>query len=132
MLKRVESLVLFVPNVVAAANWYAEIFGAEVYFENPLFAFVRGPGAVIGFHPADDKCPGGVGGTSVVWEVEDLQTAVAFLTERGARVHRGPGRTEFGAGVALLIDPFGCTVGLHQFSEESRGKVSGRPSQAMT
>ena len=64
MLKRVESLVLFVPNVVAAAHWYAEIFGAEVQFENPLFAFVRAPGVVVGFHPADEKCPGGVGGTS--------------------------------------------------------------------
>ena len=132
MLKRVESLILFVPDVATAARWYAEIFGADVQFENPLFAFVRGPGVVVGFHPADDKCPGGVGGTSAYWEVEDLETAVAFLTARGARVHRGPGRTEFGAGVALLIDPFGCTLGLNQSSEASRRKVLGQPSQAET
>ena len=132
MLKRVESLVLFVPDIVAAANWYAEVFGTEVQYENPLFAFVRGPGVVVGLHPADDKCPGGVGGTSAYWEVENLHDAVAFLTGRGARVHRGPGRTDFGASVALLVDPFGCTIGLHQSSEESRLKVLGRPSQAET
>ena len=132
MLKRVESLVLFVPDVVAAANWYAEIFGAEVQFENPLFAFVRAPGVVVGFHPADDKCPGGIGGTTAYWEVEDLETAIVFLTERGARLHRGPGRTDFGAGAALLMDPFGCTVGLNQSSEESRHRVLGQPFQAET
>ena len=43
---------------------FAEIFGVEVQFENPLFAFVRGPGVVVGFHPADEKYPGGIGGTS--------------------------------------------------------------------
>jgi predicted enzyme related to lactoylglutathione lyase len=132
MLKRVESLVLFVPDVLGAAKWYAEVFGAEVQFENPLFAFVRGPGVVIGFHPADDKCPGGVGGTSAYWEVEDLDTAIAFLTKRGARLHRGPGRTGFGAGVALLVDPFGCTIGLNQSSEGSRRYASAHPSPAET
>jgi hypothetical protein len=44
VLKRVESLVLFVPDVVAAANWYAEIFGAEVglyrYSRNPMYVSV--------------------------------------------------------------------------------------------
>ena len=78
MLKHIESVILFVPSVIAAAKWYAEIFGAEVQFENPLFAFVRGPGVVVGFHPADEKCSGGIGGASVYWEVEDLNEAVTF------------------------------------------------------
>ena len=78
MLKHVESVVLFVCDVVAAAKWYAEIFGAEDQFENPLFAFVRGPGVVVGFHPADEECPGGIGGTSAYWKVEDINEAVTF------------------------------------------------------
>ena len=129
MLNRVESVVFFVRDVVGAANWYAGIFGSEIQFENPMFAFVRGPGLVLGFHPADDKCPGGVGGTSVYWEVEDLESAVSFLSARGARVYRGPGRTDFGALVALLVDPFGCTIGLNQSSAESRLRSRGLSSQ---
>ena len=131
-MKRVESVVIFVHDVAAAAKWYAEIFGVEVQFENPLFAFVQGPGVVVGFHPADEKCPGGIGGTSVYWEVEDLNEAVAYLTARGARLYRGPARTDFGAAVALMVDPFGCTVGLNQSTEESRRSVLAQSSQAGT
>ena len=104
----------------------------EVQFENPLFAFVRGPGVVVGFHPADKKCPGGIGGTSAYWEVEDLNEAVTFLTERGARLYRGPYRTDLGAAVALMVDPFGCTVGLNQSTEESRRSVLTQFPQAGT
>ena len=128
MLKRVESVILFVHDVVAAAKWYAEIFGVEVQFENPRFAFVRGPGVVVGFHPADEKYPGGIGGTSVYWEVEDLNEAVAYLTGRGARLYRGPARTVLGAAVALMLDPFGCTVGLNQSTEES-SSLTQKPSE---
>ncbi|MGF1604453.1 MAG: VOC family protein [Thermosynechococcaceae cyanobacterium] len=124
MLKQVESILLFVSDISAAANWYSEIFGSEVGWENPQFAFIRAPGVVIGFHPSDAKCPGGVGGTTVYWEVEDIQVAIQALTERGARLHRGPIVTSFGAGAAMLIDPFGCTIGLNASSTESRAKVN--------
>jgi predicted enzyme related to lactoylglutathione lyase len=69
---------------------------------------------IIGFHPADAKNPGGVHGTTPYWEVADFDSALAALLSRGATLHRGPGATDFGARVALLIDPFGNTVGLNQ------------------
>ena len=72
MLRHVESVVLFVPDIEAAARWYAALLGAPVCWENPQYAFVRGPGTLLGFHPADAKCPGGIGGTTVYWEVDDL------------------------------------------------------------
>jgi uncharacterized protein len=128
MLKYVESIVLFVPDIDAAARWYAEILGAEVGHENPLFAFVRGPGITMGFHPADSKCPGGVGGTTAYWEVDDLAEAVRQLTARGARLHRGPMLTSLGAGAAMLIDPFGCTIGLNASTPGSRAVIEASVS----
>lgn len=128
MLKHIESVVLFVADINAAATWYAELFGAEVGWENPQFAFVKAAGLVVGFHPADTKCPGGVGGTTAYWEVENIEAAIEFLTRRGAKLHRGPGVTSFGAGAAMLIDPFGCTIGLNSSSPESRARFG--PVQA--
>ncbi|MDO9092411.1 MAG: hypothetical protein Q8R98_21295 [Rubrivivax sp.] len=58
MFKHIESVILFVPDIGAAARWYADLLGTGVEHENPLYAFVRAPG--------------------------------------------------------LLIDPFGCTIGLNQ------------------
>ena len=126
MLKSVESIVLFVPDIEAAARWYAEIFGSEVEYENPAYAFIKANDLVIGFHPADLKCPGGIGGTTAYWEVENIAAAVSFLVGRGATLHRGPILTSFGAGAAMVIDPFGCTIGLNASSLESRVK-SGTP-----
>lgn len=125
MLKHLESIVLFVADIGAAASWYGEILGAEVGWENPAFAYVKAPGLVIGFHPADAKCPGGVGGTTAYWEVDNISEAIEFLVKRGARLHRGPGLTRFGAGAAMLIDPFGCSIGLNASSSESRARFAG-------
>ena len=129
MLRFLESVVLFVPDVDAAAAWYAEIFGTEVRYENALYAFIRVPSAYIGFHPADTKCPGGAGGTTVYWQVDDLGAAIEFLKRRGARLHRGPGVTSFGAGAAMLIDPFGCTIGLNAATAQSRVALGELPSE---
>lgn len=114
MFTRLESVILFVPDVDAAARWYADLLDAVVEHENPRFAFVRGPGLVIGFHPADVKCPGGPGGSTVYWEVADLDLAIHRLQALGAQLYRGPMRTELGARAAMLIDPFGNTLGLNQ------------------
>ena len=114
MLGSISEVLLFVPDIDLAARWYAGLFGVQVQHENPRFAFIDAPGVRLGFHPADAKCPGGVGGTSVYWDVEDLDAAIAWLQQRGARLHRGPMVTRLGAGAALMIDPFGCTLGLNR------------------
>lgn len=124
MLKQIESIIHFVADIDAAARWYADLFDVDVQHENPMFAFIHAPGVILGFHPADEK--NGVGqGVTVYWEVDDLAAAVANLTARGARLNRGPGRTDFGAKVAMLIDPFGCTIGLNQSSPSSREAIAG-------
>jgi predicted enzyme related to lactoylglutathione lyase len=73
-----------------------------------------------------------VGGTTVYWEVADLPAAVAALTARGAVLHRGPTHTDLGAGAAMLIDPFGCSIGLNMASPRSRAAAEalGLPSAA--
>jgi predicted enzyme related to lactoylglutathione lyase/GNAT superfamily N-acetyltransferase len=131
LLRHVQSVVLFVPDIDAAAAWYAALLGSTVEYENPKFAYVRGAGTVVGFHPADGKCPGGIGGTTVYWEVSDLEEAVRQLVKRGARLHRGPGQTSLEATVALLIDPFGCTIGLNEASERSRRALSAGMERVM-
>ena len=130
MLKHLESVVLFVADIGLASAWYAEIFQSEVAWENPRFAYVKAPGLVIGFHPADSKCPGGIGGTTAYWEVNNLGEAIEYLVSHGAKLHRGPALTSFGAGAAMLIDPFGCTIGLNASSPESRARLASNPSRS--
>lgn len=114
LLKRIESVLLFVSDIDAAARWYADIFAADVRYENPLYAYIVLPGVTIGFHPLDKKCPGGVGGTSVYWEVVDIDNAISLLKAKDATLYRGPIQTSLGAKAAMLLDPFGCSIGLNE------------------
>ncbi len=117
MLNAIESVVFFVNDIQDAARWYAGLFGLtadDVQYENPNYAFIQAPGLLIGFHPADAKCPGGIGGTTSYWSVDDLEQVKTHLIANGATLHRGPGNTDLGARVCMLIDPFGNTLGLHQ------------------
>ena len=98
MLLQLESVVLLVNDIDAAAAWYAALPGVPGERENPRYDFVRAlHGVTIGFHPADAKNPGGVPGTTPYWGVADFDSALATLLARGATLHRGPAVTEFGA-----------------------------------
>jgi uncharacterized protein len=127
MLKAIESVVFFVNDIHAAARWYADLFAIahdRIEYENPNYAFVRAPGSLVGFHPADKKCPGGVGGTTSYWSVDNLDSVRAHMIAKGARLHRGPMKTDLGERVCMLIDPFGNSIGLHEAAAANKRATS--------
>jgi uncharacterized protein len=122
MLTRIESVVFFVADIHAAARWYADLFGVaheKIEYENANYAFIRARGLLVGFHPADEKSPSGVGGTTSYWSVDDLEQVRAAIIARGARLYRGPATTDLGDRVCMLLDPFGNSIGLHQANATS-------------
>ena len=119
LLKQVESVVLFVSNIEEASAWYADLFEAKVHHENAQYAFIKTAACLIGFHPIDHKCSGGPGGTCTYWEVADLDIAISSLQRKGAALYRGPITTTLGARAAMMVDPFGCTLGLNQSTQQS-------------
>lgn len=124
LFQQLESIVFFVADIDAAASWYADLFQTEIHRENAQYAFIKAPGCLLGFHPLDSKCPGGPGGTTIYWEVADLQAAIKELELKGAVLYRGPITTSFGAKAAMLLDPFGCTLGLNQSTPQSLKAIS--------
>jgi len=75
---------------------------------------------MMGFHLADTQSPGGIGCTTVYWEVANLAHSMAQLEAAGATRYRVPMTTSLGAQAAMLKDPFGCCIGLNQSSATSR------------
>lgn len=119
MFKHIESVIFFVADIHAAARWYGELLDVDVKYENADFAYLNGPNIVLGFHPADAQNPGGVGGTTSYWEVDNLDRVRARMEAAGAKLHRGPGVTDLGARVCMLIDPFGNSIGLNQANADA-------------
>jgi predicted enzyme related to lactoylglutathione lyase len=111
---RIDSVLFFVSDIHAAAQWYASLFESTVEYENPHYAFVRTPFSTFGFHPADEKCPGGRGGSVTYLEVANVDAAIALISEKGASLHRGPLTTSPGPRVAVIQDPFGSLLGISE------------------
>ena len=112
MLQNHDSTVYFVPDINSAAKWYSDITGAEIKYENELYAYIEVGNAKIGFHPEDKKSRPGQHGQTSYWRVSSLKTAMELLTQKGATLYRGPIFTDLNEHVCVFLDPFENTLGL--------------------
>ncbi|GAB3056823.1 VOC family protein [Intrasporangium mesophilum] len=121
MLRGLTTVTLFADDVTTAAQWYAELLGAQPYFTRE----VGGATAYAEFRVGDYEhelgivdarfAPGrtpGATGPVTYWHVDDVEAAHARLLELGATAHepvieRGPGFV-----TASVVDPFGNLVGV--------------------
>lgn len=110
MLLAVERVVLFVEDVDRALAWYQQLLNGEV--DRTGLPTVISGDVQLGFHPADDKTPAGVGGAVAYFRVESLHAALERFTSAGGTVYRGPLRVEDGRTICQIRDPFGNVVGL--------------------
>jgi predicted enzyme related to lactoylglutathione lyase len=114
----VSTVRLHAADLPAARTWYADLLGAEPYFDRAEYVEWRlGPhDHELGLldlqyapgHAADPKQRGSV----VYWQVDDADAALADLLARGATVQEAV--RDFGGGYrgAVVDDPFGNELGV--------------------
>jgi uncharacterized protein len=113
MTPHLVELLYFVPDRLAAARWYADLFGSDInYLNDPDYFFVRVGPQEIWFHQVDEKCPAGAGGQVAYWMVDDLDAMLARALERGATLCRGPLERLDGRFMCQVHDPSGNLIGL--------------------
>ena len=124
----------FAADLDAARRWYADLLGAEPYYEVPgaYLEWRVGDGQdELGlihsrYAPHDVSRPGGA---ILYWQVDDARAGHARLLAAGATAHEPP--TERGAPgsgfvTACVVDPFGNLLGImenphHAALRRSRG-----------
>ncbi|UOQ90385.1 VOC family protein [Agromyces endophyticus] len=126
MLRGIATINCYVDDPAAAAAWYTEVLGIEPYFNRPG---PDGRAAYVEFRIGDHQqelgfidrrfapevlagTAGAPGGAIMHWHVDDLEQAVARLTELGATpllpiTEHGPGFV-----TASFVDPFGNVLGV--------------------
>jgi hypothetical protein len=62
MIEALDHVLMFVPSVRAAANWYASVLQQWASFVDENFATISVGSAKLCFHPADAKVPAGRAG----------------------------------------------------------------------
>jgi predicted enzyme related to lactoylglutathione lyase len=116
---------VFADDVVAARDWYAEVFGVDAYYAMPPAPAAP---AYVEFRVGDDGDEFGIidrrygpardarqpGGAIVHWHVDDLPGTVARLLALGATEYQPVTEHGDGAGftTASVVDPFGNVLGV--------------------
>ena len=112
MLLSLDHVLMFVPSVRAAAEWYASALQMPVTFLDANFATISVGSAQLCFHLADGKVPAGRAGQVAYWRVASLDDARERFVGSGAQLYRGPLAIGEGVGICQFADPFGNLIGL--------------------
>lgn len=110
-------------DVVAARNWYSELFGVEAYFQQPnadtpaYIEFRIGDNedefGIIDRRYAPTNAQPGPGGAILLWHVDSIEESFARLIELGATEYDPiTKRGESGFVTASVVDPFGNILGI--------------------
>ncbi len=112
LLLGLDHVLMFVPSVRTAAEWYATTLQMPATFLDENFAIIRVGDARLCFHAADSKVSAGRAGQVAYWRVASLADARARFAKSGARLYRGPLRIGDGNAICQFADPFGNLIGL--------------------
>jgi predicted enzyme related to lactoylglutathione lyase len=122
-LRGMATVSFFADDLVAARDWYAELFGVEAYFqmpsrEKPAYVEFRigdteDEFGIIDRRYAPEAMQPGPGGAVLFWHVDDIEAAFARLKELGAKEYEAiTKRGETGFVTASVVDPFGNVLGI--------------------
>jgi predicted enzyme related to lactoylglutathione lyase len=109
--KGLRTLLVPVPDLPRAKDWYARAFRVAPYFDEPFYVGFNVGGFELGLVP-DAPVATPPSGTVGYWGVDDAAAAHARLIALGARDHEAPREVGGGIVVASVVDPFGNIVGL--------------------
>jgi predicted enzyme related to lactoylglutathione lyase/uncharacterized damage-inducible protein DinB len=116
----VSTVRLHAADLPSARAWYADLLGAEPYFVRDEYVEWRvGPhdhelGILDVKYAPSHNTEHEQAGSVTYWQVDEVETALSDLLDRGAAVHEDV--REFGGGYrgAVVIDPFGNALGVMQ------------------
>ena len=111
-LQSLDHVVMFVPAVRAAAEWYSSALGLPIACLDDNFGYIKVGSSQLCFHVADEKANAGHRGQVAYWRVSSLTETCARMERAGATLYRGPLVIGNGEAICQMSDPFGNLFGL--------------------
>jgi predicted enzyme related to lactoylglutathione lyase len=111
-----------VTDIERAKSWYTTVLGQEPYFDQPFYVGFEVGGFELGLDPngRPSTSPDGPVG---YWGVEDITAAFQRMGELGAGTVSPIQEVGDNIKTAVLVDPFGNTVGIIENPHFSIDKV---------
>ena len=98
--------------MAAAKAWYSDILGFGPYFDEPFYVGFEVGGYELGLDPGSKPGTGVRSGPLAYWGVENIESALARLVEKGAKGVDAIQDVGDGIKVASVCDPFGNVFGI--------------------
>jgi catechol 2,3-dioxygenase-like lactoylglutathione lyase family enzyme len=111
-LQSLDHVVMFVPTVRAAAEWYSSALELPIAGLDDNFGCINVGSSQLCFHVADEKANAGHRGQVAYWRVSSLTQTCAQLERARATLYRGPLVMGNGEAICQMSDPFGNLIGL--------------------
>lgn len=113
MLKKLRTLILHVPDLPAAKDWYTRVTGIPPYFDEPFYVGFDINGYELGLDPdMTAVIPGNQ--TVSYWAVDNAAEAAEHFVSAGAVLVQPATPVGGTIVVATIADPFGNHIGLIQ------------------
>ena len=120
MLRGVDHVYYWTADMDRAAAFYSEVLGLElVRRSGDAWAEFDGGPIRLALHAVHEGEPVPTGGATAVFEVDDLDDAMALLNGRGVAVDQHIGEVEGFARFASFLDPDGNTLQLIEYRSGS-------------
>ena len=132
MLKQLKRIVYPVTDLPAAKAWYTDILGFAPLFDSPraVIFTVGNCSLSLVVVPAATDNGSDSHSSEVYWEVDDVETALDVLLQKGARL-LSPISEVFKIRTTKVADPFGNILGLtDQGAQAEQKPVEQKPSES--
>jgi catechol 2,3-dioxygenase-like lactoylglutathione lyase family enzyme len=109
MIKGLRTVVYPTPDIAKGKAWYAQVLGADPYFDQPFYVGFAVGGFELGLIP--DGKPG-ESGSRAYWGVADAGAEMERLVAIGGRECEPVKDVGEGIKVGAVMDPFGNVFGI--------------------
>jgi predicted enzyme related to lactoylglutathione lyase len=107
-----RTAIYHVEDIEKAKKWYTNILGFGPYFDEPFYVGFNVGGYELGLQPSNSIEVTNAAGVVAYWGVEDAESVLKQVLERGAAKHEDVQDVGGGIKVATVKDPFGNVFGI--------------------
>jgi predicted enzyme related to lactoylglutathione lyase len=112
MFQGLRTVIYGVGDLVGAKAWYSAVLGFEPYFDQPFYVGYNVGGFELGLDPNSAPGTGRRSGPLAYWGVDNIETALAGIVEKGGKEVEAIQDVGEGIRVASVSDPFGNVFGI--------------------
>ncbi len=109
MFQGLRTVIYAASDLARTKEWYSTVLGIQPYFDQPFYVGFNVGGFELGLDP---NAKPGESGPVTYWGVENIEQAFERLLSLGARSHTPVQDVGDDIRTAVVIDPFGNTLGI--------------------